>query len=473
MFCTACGTRNIETSNFCKQCGHKLDHAAAPKISEEAFDRALPLEEQVTALMERAYRLRKTGELSSAVRICEEALQLNPASTSVHSLLGQIHEQMGNRDAAIHEYERVLQLNPGSIADRVKLDELRGDGLPSPLHPRSAPHIVMANHSLPNPSGRQMLGIAGIAGVLMLLGGLIALQYRTNQDAKNSTLAADNSRRMPGIPASTQQADPRAVGAAPTGANNAPEGANTGNTGALAQSGAGQPNNPNNPAKPTAPTNYPPQQIKYVEVPGRPVPVYIQGPGPTPAGRTNGALPNMPKAHSTASTGDDSEDVHLPDSGGERVHINISDSKGAEKNLPGVGSKGTSTSAKGTDTPRMQIKINPPSGNENNNTPLSAPSSTEAQSLIAIASDKFKNGDYEGAIKNYRRAVSGAGSQTASVYQQMGICYQRIKDKANAISNFNTAIAEYNKLVQANQQVDLARIGIRVCENGIKLCNAE
>src|SRR5262245_48764648 len=126
MFCTACGIKNADDSNFCRQCGHALERPAAHSVSEEAFERALPEEEQVGALLERAYRLRKAGNVPGAIALCEEALRLRPDSTSAHSLLGQLYELEGERDLAVREYERVLQLNPGSIADRVKLDALRG-----------------------------------------------------------------------------------------------------------------------------------------------------------------------------------------------------------------------------------------------------------------------------------------------------------------------------------------------------------
>jgi tetratricopeptide (TPR) repeat protein len=485
MFCTACGTRNADISNFCKQCGHKLDHAAAPKISEEAFDRALPLEEQVSALLERAYRLRKSGELSSAVRLCEEALQLNPASTSVHSLLGQIQEQIGNHDAAIHEYERVLQLNPGSIADRVKLDELRGDGLPVPVHPRSAPHIVMPNRSRPGTNGRQLLGIAGIAGVLMVMGGLLALQFFTHQDKNGNQLAGGTSRNLNRVASNSPQTDPsNGSGGASTGTNTGGSAPANPNTGAPNSGGApsGLPAN----ATYTGMASYPPQNV-YVTPPHV---VYVHdAPSAGATSRNSGGLPNLANARSQAGNEGGDERVHLD--GNEKPYDivirptgdgtdttasdntgNSAPSKGANPAPP----KGTATVKVNTPAPPPaippRIVVRPPADNGNSGGGIAAPS-TEAQSLIVIASDKYKMNDYDGAIKAYRRALPGAGNQTGYVYQQMGICYQRIKNKASAIDNFNNAIAEYKRLENANQQVDLARVGIRVCENGIKLCNAE
>lgn len=489
MFCTACGTRNAEISNFCKQCGHKLDHAAAPRISEEAFDRALPLEEQVSALLERAYRLRKSGELSAAVRLCEEALHLNPESTSVHSLLGQIHEQTGNREAAIQEYERVLQLNPGSIADRVKLDELRADGLPASVHARTAPHIIMPARAGASPNGRQMLGIAGIAGVLMVMGGLLALQFVSHHDksaGKSTAAGAHNTNRLV---ANTAPTDPPAAATASSAGTTA----SSGSTPAVDPHATGS-----TPGTPSGlPTNvtygmatYPPQNV-YVTPPRT---VYIHdGPSAGAPSRSGGGLPNLANLHAQPVSDGGDERVRLDGSekpititirpNGEAADTTASDNSGnstppkssgpAPTRSPGAasGSKGNAAAGGGTIPGKLTIHNN----DSNSGTAESgvAIPGTEAQSLIAIASDKFKNADYDGAIKAYRRALSGAGSQTGYVYQQMGICFQRIKNKASAIDNFNNAIAEYHRLERANQQVDLARVGIKVCENGIKLCNAE
>ena len=465
MFCTACGAQNAEINNYCKQCGHKLDRAASTRISEAAFDRALPPEEQVSALLEGAYRLRKSGELAAAVSLCEEALRINPDSTSVHSLLGQIHEQMGNRDAAIVEYERVMQLNPGSIADRVKLDELRGDRLPSPLHPRVTPHIVMSDHSLPNPNGRQLLGMAGIAGVLMLLGGLLALQFRSRDD-KSSLQTASGSGR------NTNRSTPGTV--PPESAS----GTGTSNSGPTPTGSS--PGNPTYP--PYASYSGPPV---YVQVPAPPV--YVPS-GPSYSGGTGSRrgvrLPNMANAVRHADDGGDDR-VRLPDG---PISITVHpDGVGSETpplessttsiKVNGTKSVGSSTAPKGN-APNGGLGVLPPKFRVHQNGGDGGaggvtPPDMQAQSLIAIASDKFKNADYDGAVKAYRRSLSGAGSQSGYVFQQMAFCFQHINNKASAIDNFNQAILAYKSLEKANQQVDLARAGIRVCENGIKLCNTE
>ncbi|HEV2471622.1 MAG TPA: zinc-ribbon domain-containing protein, partial [Chthonomonadales bacterium] len=101
MFCTTCGTRNGISSKFCKQCGAALEPTSPNRISEEEYDKALPDEEQVGLLLERAYQLRNQNKLEAAIVSCEDALKLRPNSTSVHALLAQLWEAHGDKDRAI------------------------------------------------------------------------------------------------------------------------------------------------------------------------------------------------------------------------------------------------------------------------------------------------------------------------------------------------------------------------------------
>ena len=205
MFCTACGTKNQLNSNFCKQCGQALEKTAPAKISEADFDHALPVEEQVDALLERAYRLRKTGDLGGAVALCNEVLELRPTSTSAHSLLGQLYEAQGDKPRAIAALERVLEINPGSIADRVKLDELRGDAAPRNEATPNRPRIVLAERASGSRDTRSFTLVAG-ACALMLIGGAAALFIRNSSDRHAD--ATQNSVRpgqfVAAAPASSQ-----------------------------------------------------------------------------------------------------------------------------------------------------------------------------------------------------------------------------------------------------------------------------
>jgi tetratricopeptide (TPR) repeat protein len=88
--------------------------------------RILTLEERSRRLLEDAFRMAEEGRLQSAMQACQQAISLNPTSTSAHSLLGTLFERVGDRDGAIREYEQVLTLSPGSTVERRRLNELMG-----------------------------------------------------------------------------------------------------------------------------------------------------------------------------------------------------------------------------------------------------------------------------------------------------------------------------------------------------------
>jgi tetratricopeptide (TPR) repeat protein len=109
---------------------------------EGAFaPRTLTPEERSRRLLEDAFRLAEDGRLQSAIQACQQAIALNPTSSSAHSLLGTLYERVGDRDGAIREYEQVLTLSPGSTVERRRLNELMGVAAatePIAITPRTA-----------------------------------------------------------------------------------------------------------------------------------------------------------------------------------------------------------------------------------------------------------------------------------------------------------------------------------------------
>jgi tetratricopeptide (TPR) repeat protein len=77
-------------------------------------------------LLEEAFRLSEEGRVLAAIQTCQQAVAINPNSTSAHSLLGTLYERQGDRDNAIRSYEQVLTLSPGSTVERRRLNELMG-----------------------------------------------------------------------------------------------------------------------------------------------------------------------------------------------------------------------------------------------------------------------------------------------------------------------------------------------------------
>jgi hypothetical protein len=79
----------------------------------------------VDALLARANLLRMRGQWADAVELCTQALRADPHSAAAHSLLGDIYENQGRLDKAIHWYQLALDLDPESVADRAKLARAR------------------------------------------------------------------------------------------------------------------------------------------------------------------------------------------------------------------------------------------------------------------------------------------------------------------------------------------------------------
>lgn len=83
-------------------------------------------EERARRLLEEAFRLSEEGRVLAAIQVCQQAVAINPSSTSAHSLLGTLYERQGDRESAIRAYEQVLTLSPGSTVERRRLNELMG-----------------------------------------------------------------------------------------------------------------------------------------------------------------------------------------------------------------------------------------------------------------------------------------------------------------------------------------------------------
>ena len=119
--CPKCGTDSPDQSRFCRACGEALVGRGASAVPQ-----GLTAEERARRLLEEAFRLSEEGRVLAAIQTCQQAIVINPSSTSAHSLLGTLFERQGDRDNAIREYEQVLTLSPGSTVERRRLNELMG-----------------------------------------------------------------------------------------------------------------------------------------------------------------------------------------------------------------------------------------------------------------------------------------------------------------------------------------------------------
>ena len=79
-------------------------------------------------------------------------------------------------------------------------------------------------------------------------------------------------------------------------------------------------------------------------------------------------------------------------------------------------------------------------------------------------------GQYRQAIRNYIKALDGAGSLGGIIQQQMALCYFRLGEKDKAIAHYQDAIAIYKSQLSSGKNVDAAQSGINTCQAGIQAC---
>ena len=430
MFCTECGTKNADPGKFCRQCGHALEPS---RISEADYNKALPADEQVSGLLERAYRLIAAEDLSGAVGLCEEALRLLPESTSAHSLLGQVFAMQGEREKAIAEYEKVLQINPGSIADRVKRDELRDEG-------RAKKTPVVAGTAASHGKYSAPLGVWNIAALacaclaLTGTGIAIAMQMRSRSQ---SVVVAPKSNTPVVTASSTPTPDSNRI-IVPQ--NNTGSGTNATET-------------------PVGIT--PPTRTVFVTPGGTPA---LPGQQNSPAPITQ-PLPMLPaRSHAAKST---TAPPKSPDKSGGRVVLNEGD--GVTKDKDGHYTiRITAKDGKDGSTlpPGNSVRVAPGTdGGRGSDAPEG-----NARAAISVADDLRFKGEFDKAIKMYQKALPGAGDRSGYVYEKLAYCFQQKGDRSSAKVNYERAISEYQKQVAAGHSIEIAQNSIRACERGIRVC---
>jgi tetratricopeptide (TPR) repeat protein len=429
MFCTACGTKNMADSSFCKQCGHKLDRATPVKISEEDYDRSLPGDEQLTALLERAYQLRTEGKLELAIAICEELLRLHPDSTSAHALLAQLYERNGDRNRAVSELERVIALNPASIADRMKLDELRGEvgALPG----RVAPAVTLIDR--PARSGFRSPAVGLVILACLVVSGAYAVIAFSNGRAEHAARASSE----PPQATASQLTEP------------APQhNAQTGQTAQQPQ--MQQPaqeehvdSGGRTPQPPVQPEPAPRQPLLAAAPPATVFTDAAAGRRETPPARLQ---PDTTRTRAEAAH--KAQAVNDQDAAAEPIHIIVKDSRVTPAGHAPV------------------IRISPSSAPP----PDTSGAGHDSQSFMAVGSNELKTGNYSSAIQAYVKALPTAGDDSGYVYQQIADCYRYQGDGASAVSNYQKALSEFQRLKEGGKLKDRDRDGVKVCQTGITLC---
>ncbi|HXG23658.1 MAG TPA: tetratricopeptide repeat protein [Chthonomonadales bacterium] len=463
MFCSHCGTRCSEDANFCKQCGHKLDKPVSPRISEEDFVLPASTDETVSKLLVEAFRQFHAGETEGAMKVCQEVLVLEPNSTTAHSLLGMIYEKQGERDKAIAAYETVLRLNPGSIADREKLEQLRGTT--TRLTP---PKIISVRRTaapalFDSPAGAAVVAVGVTLLALMIGGGYVWWRASMLQDkpGRHTEQTATAPTLFPPAPLAMQQAGsppppfPQNTASAP-----APSPIdNSANT-----------RYANPPRQNTSPRVRMQAGLSHMEP--RPVRPATVSPPELPY------LERDPRFSSQARGGQDTT-IHLPDTTVTPSDTGTASNEQAPQLPPDRSNqwRGWEPSRR---TGKIEIVVAPEDAGAGKSASPSevktagvrdgSSSTLDSRARRDLARRLQLQGQYRRAATEYTRALDGAGDDAGLIHQQIALCYQRLDDKESAINHYKEAIAEYKKQISAGRNIEAAQRGIQAAEMGIRAC---
>jgi tetratricopeptide (TPR) repeat protein len=420
MFCTQCGAYNTDDSRFCHQCGHRLQpERKMPPLDESVFQLESPEQQQkIQQLLDEALTHESQGRLHEAALACEGVLVLDPANTSAHSLLGLIYEKQGDLQKALAEYEKVVALNPDSVADRAKLEEVRRRlHMPPPRPPREEPN-------------QAPLLIAIFVAVGLFVLGLAAMNYQARPKTSPSPTQTQ-AATQPAPPATYSPYNwyaPATPGYAPPPVPQMP------------------PLNPDNlsvapPRERSAEQQGSATRAERTPLPPLPpITVVPSQPATTPS----------PSNRSQGSTGSQE-----PSIGGSVVMPDVALQPGAGGQTP-------------ERQPVMEITVRPGTGG-NGGVVAPPPPSMESEDLMRVAQQHQLAGRYREAIPLYQKALQGA-TDKGFIYQQIGLCYQRLGELDSARNAYQQAIAEYERQIAANQNVERARRGLEAAKQGLVAC---
>lgn len=96
-----------KTAEQCPGCG-----AAVAPLPEGAVLAVDPLDTRICDLLTRARLCQQAGDLPDALRFAREALSLRPNCSTIHALLGQLSEQIGDESGARQHFQAALEVSP-------------------------------------------------------------------------------------------------------------------------------------------------------------------------------------------------------------------------------------------------------------------------------------------------------------------------------------------------------------------------
>ena len=401
----------------CKNCGmvndadSKFCKECGQKLEATAPPQALTPNGHIKIgeLIYTAYKHKEAGEIESAILACQGALALNEASASAHALLGSLYELKGDIAAAIREYGRAVELNPRSDADRQKLEDLR------------------SGHTAPAPSGPAKMFenllpywpyVAAVVALFIVLAFGLAMIWTPPEIPEEST--------KPSAGASPRGSVPQAV-----------------------------------PVQPYGP--------RYPQ--GRAFPGYQQpypgGAGPEQRGTTPqaGAPAASRRGGAAAPEPDTRRPTISPPASGPRESSRQPPSREPPVIVPVI--ETNRKPSQGSSRPAGTVAVSPPKTTAVARTPVEPAGDPEERAFKLQ-----REGKYQEAIAAYRESLNRT-SDPGRLYQQIGLCHQRLGQHDLAIDNYNRAISSYRDQLAAGRNPAEVQRNIRSCEAGIQVSRGQ
>ncbi len=435
MFCPDCGFEAVEGSRFCKRCGHRLTQSgnalqeellsAIDAPNPEGASAAVGVEHRIEELLQDAMRSQSEGAYQEALVICEAILEVDKSNTSAHSMMAIIYEKLEKTALAVEHLKVVTQLNPGSVADRIRLEELQqqlgfgrvNNGISLP----SAPVIER------KPISPIWIAIGSAAVVFVL--GAITLNMNMNRHsaarpASTTNMTDTGAPALPnsvGLPQNTQPTDQTALPA------------NSNSIQPYVAGGAQQQ------------ASQTPQVNPLLQQPER-TPSYQ--PRSSNSGSGLSALPALPPITATPRSETETREP-------ERV-----------KETP-VEAAVKQPEPRDT-APKGIYEITVSSGAPSRPKPTQS-GGTEVDTLLRIASEKASSGDYRGALDSYKAAQS-YGANSASVSNNIAQAHRRLNNVQDARRAYQDALKKANDAISRGVNVAQATRDRENAEQGLRAC---
>lgn len=429
MNCQACQSENPTDSKFCRECGGKLGEPIPPPApSAEEQERR---KKRVAELLPRAFAFSEKGAIAEAIATAEEAAGLLSGSSAAHALLASLYERAGQSEKAIAALRKVAELNPDAPLDEERMARLRR------ARAASAPgKSSESEERSPVKFWAPRLG-AALAFFTVLYGGISVL--RMPQDRVKTPNKLVVSEQRPGtVNTAAQLAAPVRPTFVPPPAGSAPDPF-------VSRSGW----------RPETPATG-----RSSEAPRR---RGLEDRDPEPSSSRRRSLPRPDSPSSAAAV--PPVNVVLPANRSEEPpsseRISAAPPSAPAKKSSGDGDNGY-----------IDIKIDkhPASGGESSSGSGESKSkergdpTTEAQALQ-------NTGRYRDALRSWREVLASSGTR-GEIYQNVGLCYQRLGERGAARDAYSRAIDVYQGQVRQGASADAALRGIDSCRAALEVLGA-